>query len=137
QRDVVAHVAERDPHRETDPHRVRRAADDVGRETEVGLLDELHEADDVRDVHARDPALVIHGEARDGPMAADGLPGDVPAETARTDRARWVDVPAAVATAEDLEPARTARAPEMLGLGFERGEWQPDLAHPRVATRAV
>src|SRR5207245_5253212 len=127
ERDLVAHVAERHPHRHADLDRVGRAAYDVGREAEVRLLDQLDQADRIRDLHAGHPALMVHRVADHGGAAADGLPAEVARLAARADRPRRVNVPAARPAARDLEAARAAGAPEALALGLERGQRQADL----------
>src|SRR5947209_12584468 len=84
----VALLAELDAHRHVDRDLVRPAADDVRHQTQVGLLVQLDDGDDVGNLEPGRPSTLVDRIGVDATMSADRTRLDVLAQTPRAPR-RW------------------------------------------------
>ena len=114
QRDVhvavgIGMVLERDAQRHADLDLVERAVHEVRREPHRRLLDDLDDRDDVRQLRARHPVLVVDRVRRERRAARHRLDREVLRVVDRADRLRRVDVVAAVLAAP--EPQLAAAPP--------------------------
>ena len=105
-------VLERDAHRHVDLHRVGIDVHEVGREAHARLLDDLDDRDDVRQLRARHPRLVVDRIGRDRRPPRHRFGRQVLRMAHRADRLERVDEVLAVLAAPEHELAPLAALPE-------------------------
>jgi len=102
-----------------DPYFLYGAAYNIREHIEFGLLDEFDGREDVRNLEARHPLLIIHCEGRDAGAPRNRSGAYFAATACGAARKRRVQKAPASLAAADQEPALGARCPEELRTRFQ------------------